>query len=211
VRQVPGVEMLSVRELNRRFAPESRPLAWSELADLAERIAASDRIGAEEPVASPSQALDVLARVLLRASAGPVPSHVPLRRVLGPAAPSAPLERSVRVGQAEGEALCRELVRHVDAAGALPAALRTGQGDVGPGPLLRALARALAGLSRGAPFEGLALEPGAEEPEIGARVVEERVYGMLPNWTPHDPNLRLEQLALHTRLQCWTMKPAVLA
>jgi hypothetical protein len=53
------------------------------------------------------------------------------------------------------------------------------------------------------------LQPGAEEPAIAAALAK-RLYAELPGWPPHDPDLRLEQLALHTRLQSWSLKPAVL-
>jgi hypothetical protein len=64
--------------------------------------------------------------------------------------------------------------------------------------------------SDGAPGGAVTLWPGAEEP-ADAAALGDGLYADLPGWPPHDPNLRLEQLALHTRLQSWSLKPAVLS
>jgi hypothetical protein len=52
--------------------------------------------------------------------------------------------------------------------------------------------------------------PGAEEPPMAKQLADEGIYQPLPGWPPHDPNLKLDLLALHVRLQSWSLKPAVL-
>ncbi len=36
------------------------------------------------------------------------------------------------------------------------------------------------------------------------------IYQRLPGWSPHPPGLPLDRIALHTRLQTWSLKPATL-
>ena len=57
----------------------------------------------------------------------------------------------------------------------------------------------------------LVLSPGPEAPAIAPRLADERIFRSLPGWPPHRPDLRLDQLALHLKLQSWSLKPAVLA
>jgi hypothetical protein len=46
---------------------------------------------------------------------------------------------------------------------------------------------------------------------MAKQLAEEGIYKPLPGWPPHDPNLHLDLLALHVRLQSWGLKPARLA
>ncbi len=211
VRRLPGVTMTSVRALNHRYALENGPLGWQPVLSLAQSVADSDTIRTDDPVASPAQALDVFARALLRLDGGaPPPAHLMLRTVRGPTAAPAALTAPLSLPQAEVTALCRALVAAVDATGHLPTALSAGGVPVGPGPLLKVLAAALVGAARGVAPDRLSVRPGAEEPAVAAALVE-NLYGALPGWPPHVADLRLDLLALHTRLQSWSLKPAVLA
>jgi len=212
VRDLPGVEITSTRALNNRFALESGPILWADVRQLARATADSEIIQAEDPLVSPAQALDVLARAVLRlANGGAAPTYLLRRLVLGPVDPTPALERPVTVGVEAGLALCRELVGYVDATGHLPASLVVDGVLVGPGPLLRVAAVICLELDRGLTPGRVILRPGVEEPAIAAQLVEEGIYQRLPGWSPHSPDLELDQLALHTRLQSWSLKPAVLA
>jgi hypothetical protein len=128
--------------------------------------------------------------------------------VLGPIdAPSA-LEKAATVEAGAGLELCRALVQHIALKGYLPTSLSVSGVAVGPGALLRGIASALLRLARELKSEQFTFTPGAEEPAAATSLVEEGIYRMLPGWPPHKPDLRLDQLALHTRLQCWSLKPA---
>jgi hypothetical protein len=213
VRDLPGVEMTSTRTLNRRFALESESVAWADLRRLARAIADSEAIRNDDPLASPAQALDALCRAILRLveGDGTPPTHLPLRLVLGPVQIPPALNRPVQVGLREAVNLCKQLVHQVDAARHLPASLTVDGTEVGPGPLLRAAAVVLLDMDRGAESTKMALQPGAEEPAIAARLAQEKIHQLLHEWSPHDPQLELDRLALHTRLQSWSLKPAALA
>jgi hypothetical protein len=118
------------------------------------------------------------------------------------------LERTVEVKFEAGLALCQALVQQVAQTGHLPAYLQAAGVPVGPGPLLRGVAAVLHRLARGEKPDTFGFVPGAEEPAAADHLVAEGIYRMLPGWPPHAPDLRLDKLALHTRLQCWSLKPA---
>jgi len=207
VRDLPGVEIISTRALNHRFALENGPVAWSNIHHLAQAIADSNTISAENPLASPAQALDLLARAIVRLADGAPPVHLLLRTVLGPTDPPPALAESITVTPEIGLALCRHLTHHVSQTGHLSTSLAANDMQIGPGALLRRLARTYLELDQGRLPDRIIFQPGPEEPALAARLAEE-IYRQLPTWPPHSPDLKLDQLALHTRLQSWSLKPA---
>ncbi len=210
VRDLPGIEIISVRDLVGRFAPGEGTIKSTELQQLARTIVESGTIPADNPLASPAQALDAMARALLGMVAfGAPPAEVPLRTVLGPVEQPPVLEKPVSLIAENGVGRLNDLVRQIDATGHLPSAIAMGSG-VGPGPLLRLLAQAFVDLTTGEEPGRVTLTPGAEEPAPAAQLAEEGIYKSLPGWVAHPPDLRLDQLALHTRLQSWSLRPAVL-
>jgi len=210
VRDLPGVEMIPIRALNNRFALETDVVAWADLRRLAQNAMDNKGIDAENPIASPAQTLDVLARAVLRlVHGGALPAHLILRRVLGPVAPWPPLSESVAIDRDLSVVFCRTLVSHIDVTGHLPTSLTVDGVTLGPGPLLRGIAALYFETSRGSPCDWMTLEPGAEEPSIASQLARE-LHQHLPNWPPHRTDLRLDNLALHTRLQSWSLKPATL-
>jgi hypothetical protein len=211
LRDLPGVDIISTRALNNHFVLEAGPIAWAKVRQLAQATADSETIQAEDPLASPAQTLDLLAQAVLRLTAdGATPAYLARRLVLGPVELPPTLDRPVTITAAAGLDLCRKLVRHVDETGSLPTTLSVGGVPVGPGPLLRAAAATFLDLDRGREIGRVTVRPGAEEPEIAAGLAETAIHQRLPGWPPHPPDLRLDLLALHTRLQSWSLKPATL-
>ncbi len=211
VRELPGVELTSPRAFPGLFRPETGPLAWAEVHALAQAALDCDQISVESPDASAAQALDLMARALIRLAAGGArPGYLMMQTVLGPVEAPPALQSPVTVGETELLKLCRELVAHVDATGHLPASLSLDGTTVGPGPLLRAVASAFLGRDEGQTPHRIALDPGWDEPAIATSLAADAIYQRLPHWSPHAPDLRLDQLALHTRLQSWSLKPAIL-
>ena len=104
--------------------------------------------------------------------------------------------------------LCRDLADLIGANGQLPAALVLDKIRIGPGVLLKACAvsyLAWEGSHDGALVE---LAPAPGEPDGAAALAQAGIYDKLPGWPPHRPDLRLDLLALHTRLQSWSLRPA---
>lgn len=210
VRDLPGIEIVGTGALNQRFGGENAPLAWGGVRQLAQTVRDTATLEVSNPVASPSQTLDLLARAALRLAEGPAPSFLPLRTVLGPVEAPPVLEKPLAVPAAGAVALCRALVGHVDGTGHLPAALQSAGAAVGPGALLRGLAAALPVWEREGRAEEITLLPGTEEPESAAPWAARWIDEAVPRWAPHRPDLRMDRLSLHTRLQSWSLKPATL-
>lgn len=209
VADLPGVTIAATRTINNSFAGENHPVSWSEVLQLAQAALDDPSIRVDNPLASPAQTLDLLARAVLHLAAGKPPAYLSLRTVLGPADAPPALENGVSVESEAGLELCRELVQHIALKGCLPTSLSVSGVAVGPGALLRGIAAALPKSKRGRKINRFTFTPGTEEPAAAAALVEEGIYGMLPGWPPHKPDLRLDRLALHTRLQCWSLKPAM--
>jgi hypothetical protein len=210
VRELPGIEVAPVGAITERFAPAEKDVAVAELARLAMEIVETGEIPSADPIASPAQLLDALARaVVTLADGGMLPAYLPLRAVLGPVRQPPALAEPLTVPAELGLERLRGLVRRIGTTGHLPASVAVRDALVGPGPLLRTLARAFLDLRRGREPYLVTLAPGAEEP-AGAAGLAESIHRHLPNWPPHPPDLRLDLLALHARLQSWSQKPAVL-
>ena len=217
VRGLPGVEIISTRRLNSLFEEEGGAVAWSALRPLAEAVLSNAGIAAGYPVEgaefafSAAAALDLLARAIVRlADEGARPGYLLARSVLGPPEPASDLPRSFLMGRRAFVDLCRDLADQINANGQLPAALVLDKIPIGPGVLLKACAAtylAWEGSHDGALVE---LVPAPDEPDVAAALAQAGIYDKLPGWPPHRPDLRLDLLALHTRLQCWSLRPAEL-
>jgi hypothetical protein len=218
VRGLPGVEIISTRRLNRLFAEEGGPVAWASLRPLAEAVLASEGIAAGYPLAqaapsvvSAATALDLLARAVLRLADGqPRPAHLLARSVSGPRQLAPDLAAALRFSAPAFQALCRELTSYIGATGYLPATLTAGEAPIGPGPLLKACATTFLAAERSALSDQVIVSPAPGEPASAERLAQEAIYDRLPGWPPHRPDLRLDLLARHTRLQSWSLAPAKL-
>lgn len=205
---LPGVRIVGTGALNHRFGVENGSVARSALGELAQAALDHPGLDVTNPLASPAQTLDLLARGVAHVAAARPFAALPLRTVLGPTEPPPMLGKPITISGAAGAALCAALVEQTTRTGGLPAYLVVDGTRVGPGALLRGLAAAwAAGKARELPTK-FTFTPGAEEPATAAAWVDEWIYGALPGWTPHRPDLQLDRLALHTRLQSWSLKPA---
>ena len=235
VARLPGVQLRTVREVNALVARQPERVQPDDLVALAREAAAADGVlvldGANEgrhgglplhdahavgadasvrpvspvrpgqplPPISPAEALYLTALWL---DLGRPEGALPWRYVEGPTAEPAadcgPLTLNAHELR-EGAAVLR---RAVEASGRLPASVAIGQAEVGVGTLYRALAAAC--LQRGE----VRLAPGAQVPAIGEVLAREVADGV-PGWM-HKPDLDVSTHAAYTRLQSWTLRPAVL-
>ena len=217
VRGLPGVEIISTRRLNSLFEEEGGPVAWSALRLLAEAVLSNEGIAAGYAVEgagfalSAATALDLLARAIVRlADEGARPGYLLARSVLGPGEPAPDLPRSFLLGRRAFVDLCRDLADLTSATGQLPAALLLDKMAIGPGVLLKACAATY--LAWESSHDGVLVElaPAPGEPDGAAALAQQAIHDRLPGWPPHRPDLRLDLLALHTRLQSWSLRPAEL-
>jgi hypothetical protein len=217
VRGLPGVEIISTRRLNGLFAAEGGPVAWSALRPLAEAVLSGKGIAAGYTIEdagsafSAAAALDLLARAIMRLAAGGTqPEHLLARSVLGPCELAPNLPKSFLMGRRAFVDLCRDLADRIGADGQLPAVLVLDRVPIGPGVLLKACAATY--LAWESSHDGALVEcaPAPGEPDVAAALAQAGIYDRLPGWPPHTPDLRLDLLARHTRLQSWSLQPAEL-
>jgi hypothetical protein len=215
VRELPGVEITSTRKLNSRFVGEGGPVAWGALPGLAEAVLSSAGIAAGYPIAgevgvlSAASALDLLARAIVRLGAdGAPPAYLLARGVLGPPAPAPALAKSFLMARRVFVELCADLAGQIGATGQLPAWWLVDKLPLGPGPLLKACAAAF--LAWATTHDGalVTIAPAPGEPDVAGGLAQAGITDRLPHWPPHRPDLRLDLLAKHTRLQCWSLAPA---
>lgn len=207
LRDHPGIEVIGARDLMQRFGVENHPVSVTTTRALAQKVLDQGYMDYADPVASPAQTLDLIARSLLARAHGTPPTHLPERTVLGPVndppALAAPLEVNGEVGLAAAQAL----VDHIDVKGYLPTALDVAETAVGPGALLRGLAHAL--VNDAAQPATVTFTPGAEEPPAAQAMAQWGIHDRVPGWM-HKPDLNVDKIAQHARLQSWGMKPAVI-
>ncbi|MGC8781216.1 MAG: hypothetical protein ACP5UQ_10160 [Anaerolineae bacterium] len=215
VRELPGVEIISTRRLNRLFVEEGGPVPWGALPKLAEAVLAHEGIAAGYPAETPAgwvsaaTALDLLARAVVRRAAGnATPACLLARAVLGPTEPPPDLAKSLLMSRRAFVDLCRVLADQIGAAGRLPSAVMLDELPIGPGVLLKACAAALLAWDTTHDGELVKLAPAPAAPGVAADLAATAIHAKLPNWPPHRPDLRLDLLALHTRLQSWSLAPA---
>jgi hypothetical protein len=94
-----------------------------------------------------------------------------------------------------------QVLRAVEATGCLPRSLIVGGKETGIGTYFVALAKALLGREEVSAPGDTFYPPAAEE--IGAFVRKD-----VPPWPIHPPDLKMDTIVLHTKLQCWSLKPA---
>jgi len=215
VRGLPGVEIISTRKLNSRFAGEGGPVAWDALPGLAEAVLSSAGIAAGYPVAgetgvlSAAATLDLLAQAVARlAGAAAPPAYLLARSIVGPNAPAPALPKSFQMGRHAFAELCQTLAQQIGATGQLPAWWLVDKLPIGPGPLLKTCAATFLAWETTHDGALAAITPAPGEPEVAAGLAQAGIYEKLPHWPPHRPDLRLDLLALHTRLQSWSLAPA---
>ncbi|MDA0745656.1 MAG: hypothetical protein O2954_04010 [bacterium] len=131
------------------------------------------------------------------------PDHLQIRRTLGPVEAVYTPTRPVTFKRADLLLGARQLVHYVNAHGRLPHAVRCHAVDTGPGELLLALAQAIA--AERLP-DTITVEPTSGVPECASMdCFTQPTAGSThapPGYTP-------DQIALQSRLQSWSYRPAI--
>ncbi len=208
VRDLPGVQILPFRALNQKFAHENQTIPWDRIPEVAQEVISDGSLRVDDPLASPAQKLDLLARALVKFTGTHKPNHLPLRTVLGPLSSSPELDTTVTTHIETGIALACEVVKFIDRTGHLPASLTINDHTLGPGALLRGIASILLSTTKSSLPGEVKWRPGPELPAI-AEEISDPFIELASGWVPHKRDLRTDLLALHTQLQCWTLKPAI--
>ena len=188
------IRFVGTSEMARAFDGQAAFLSHSELLALCQRIAREERVLFTDEFTA-GEILCQLCEAAMRPSAQYArrPSYGP--NALPPASPIASFGKDSLLQAAW------QVLDHVDRTASLPSSVQVPPSTLGLGTYFVALAKALLGQERPTAPPDL---PYPQEAEEVARDVARTV----PGWIIHPEDLRMETILLHTKLQCWTLKPA---
>ncbi len=208
VKQDPRLNVLTVAEVARKYGHQPDGISRSELVEAARAIADSEPEILLHPRFSPAEIVAAMARaVVFFTERGQLPPSVPRETVLGPKQGPIARPELQGCGHARLVELARELVQHIGSDGHLPATLGPPAERVGINHLYRALATNLVASDRGSIPAEHRFERTPTLPQIAGPLwiaTLTMIQGDLM-----DPDLDVQTLYRDTRLQTWTMKPAI--
>ena len=194
----------TIADLRRVYRVLEGPVTPEALRSAAQDFtAAAGDIPTDNPQLSPAQAVYLMARALMQDE----PQEQIRREVYGPI-DEPPDVSSPCLEWDEFLVACRRLVEQVEATGHLPADAGSKDRPLPIGSFARAVAESLLTPDRGESPDSVTVRDGRQVPQIADAIVE-RVQGGFRGWPVHDPQLDTTRLLLHTRLQCWTLRPAL--
>jgi hypothetical protein len=198
------LSIATIAELREIYRPPEPDVSPETLREAAERfVAAGDDLPIDNPQLSPAEAVYLMAQALLH----DLPAQLARREIYGPIA-EPPEAARPSLEWAELLAAGQALIQYVERNGQLPANVGTAAAPIGVGAFGRAAAAALLQRSAGTQPARVALVAGRQLPSI-AQTIADRVRSGIADWPIHDPQIDTERLLLHTRLQCWTLRPAI--
>ena len=202
------VELTTYRDMVARFGYQADTIDKTRLAEIAKRVLQEGEV-VIAPDYSPAETFAALASALTAYGLeGRVPEEVECLRPFGPLQ-MPPREPGVEEVTAE-QAL--ELARRahdvVTSGKHLPHAVAVDGGEIGAGSLLALFSEVYADSLEGRLAETYAVIPFAAYPtENEAAIVEE--VQQCKEWPVHREDLEMSDLVEMTRLQLWTLKPAL--
>ncbi|MCC6444187.1 MAG: hypothetical protein IT210_12130 [Armatimonadetes bacterium] len=189
-----GHATVGTSDLVRRLCAHKPFMSQAELEDICGQMSREERVLFTRDFT----AGEILC-ALCQAAQAPAKRY-PRRANLGPNAMPPVAERTA-FDAADIRAAAGQLSASLDETGCLPPAVSVQGAPVGIGTYAIALAKALLGADR--------VTAPAEMPyPLEAETVANDVNRQVPGWIIHPSDLKMETILLHTRLQCWTLKPA---
>jgi hypothetical protein len=199
IMRIPGVSGRTHAELAALAEPPPSKVTPSEL-QVRARLAGRDGISTEDPLLSPAELLYLWALWL---DEGRPEGPLPWRYVEGPTEEAVPTPSLLALGTAVARQAAGALRREVERSGRLPANVTTAGATLGIGTVFTVLAR----LVSGEEGEALQVPLSPQVPAIGNLLASE-VKHHVPGWL-HKPDLDVSRHCAYTRLQSWTLKPAL--
>jgi peptidoglycan/xylan/chitin deacetylase (PgdA/CDA1 family) len=209
IRKDPRLNVMSVADVAKKYGYQPDSITRQELSEAARAIRAAKDEVLIHPRFSPGEIVMGLARAALAfEESGKLPASVPRDTLLGPKRGSIWVPELLGCPYPRLVSLARELVEHTKTTGHLPGTLGKPLERVGVNHLYRTLADAYAALEAGtrpvaATFSRLRPLPAIATPLwIGfLKMIEGDLI---------DPDLDVQTLYRDSRLQTWTMKPAII-
>ncbi len=202
------IELTTYRELADRFASQRDKISIEDLGLIAERILDRNRVVIDDYY-SPAEIFAALSGALSHYSAeGELPAEVTIQRPFGP------FEMPVRVPEFDQISvsgifeLSEMADKHIHETGQLPASLQYNDQIIGTGSILALFSELYLEIDDPNLPELLSVisfepYPSVNEEDIIARVAAYK------GWAVHREDLEMDHLVEMTKLQLWTLKPAL--
>ncbi|MDQ3856630.1 MAG: hypothetical protein M3281_09600 [Chloroflexota bacterium] len=208
IRDDSRLRPLSVEEVVAKYGHQPAEITAEELQQAAQQIVAASGDIPLHTRSSPAEVLMGLSRSMVSWSAARrLPGAVPRDEVMGPKRNLIWYPELQSGTHEELVHLARRVVESVETTGHLPAMFGEPGARVGVNHLHYALAEAYLDASRGEPLEGFRLRPMRRYPKlaeaIGLRYLRTAEGDLM------DPDLNVDALYRHGKLQTWTLKPAL--
>jgi hypothetical protein len=202
------IELTTYRDMVARFGQQSETIDKARLAEIAQRVLSDGEV-VIAPDYSPAETFAALAAALTTfKTEGQVPEVMECRRPFGPLQrpPREPGVQEVTADQALE--LANRAHGVIVSENHLPHVVAIAGADVGTGSLLALFSAVYADLLDGDLVETYAVTPFAPHPTENEAVIVEEVRGC-KEWPVHREDLDMSELIEMTRLQMWTLKPAL--
>jgi hypothetical protein len=158
---------------------------------------------------SPAEAFaGFTASIAAAAGGASLPRELASLRPLGPPEREAAPPKPVTLSREAAFDLARRAVGEIRRTGALPARLASGGTMIGTGPLFALFAAVYLDLADGKPKAAYGAGPFEAYPRANEKAVVDAILGY-KTWPVHKPDLDMSAVVEQTRLQLWTLKPAV--
>lgn len=207
VRDYPGLEVLSVTEVAKRFSTQPEAVTIDELLSYAQEVVASRKVVLHRTF-SPAELVIALAESLLAAGAdGQLPDSVQRRTLIGPTEMPTVATEVISMTHRQLLQACNEAVEFAVKNQRLPGNLRVDNDRLGISQLLFLAAKAFSAQARHDRYAVLDVPEFPRYPDIAHNVGSrlQRTHGENPRY---DPDLSIEKLIRHVMLQTWSLKPA---
>ena len=202
------VEVVTISELIEKFSYQPEMIAKKDLQRIAEKVCASNQVVYDE-LYSPAEVFAALTQSLVEFGQGErMPAKLQRESPLGPMKmpPEVPGLTSVSMEQLmELARASRDIIHN---RGHLPAEIKMEERAVGTGTLLHLFCRAYLDISGKVQRESYEVSPFDPYPKANEELILSEVEGY-KNWIVHRTDLDMSFLAEMTRMQLWTLKPAI--
>ncbi len=208
LRDREDIELTTFRELAGRFSTQRDSITREELAGIAGRVLEEKKVVIDDHY-SPAEIFSALTDALCQVDQeGNLPARVMVRRPFGPLEMPVEGAGADRIPVAGILQLAKEAQLSIGETGHLPASLPYGSGSIGTGSLLALFSDLYLGLggdSTPASYKVIPMEPC---PSVNEEQIIREVSSC-KSWPVHREDLEMDHLVEMTRLQLWTLKPAL--
>jgi hypothetical protein len=202
------IELTTYRELAGRFSQQKDEINPGDLGKITGRILDEKRLVIDDHY-SPAEIFGAVAYALTQYDRqGQIPEQIRILRPLGP------LEMPVRdpeVGQVPSISvfqLASEGIQYIEETGHLPASLKFEGQHIGTGSLLALFSELYAKIAIGETLDQIDVIPMEPYPSVNEHQIIREVEAC-QTWPVHREDLDMGHLVELTRLQLWTLKPAM--